>query len=195
MLVEPDGRTKRPVVRGSRIHAGETIATAEDGRLAIALLPGALVQLEPESRFFIEKLALGKNGFAAAEAMHRSVRVRLMEGTLFCLVRFETEPPDWILETPHGRLLTGSGGLCRIEVGGGKTRIICARGGFTFQSEDGTVPIPLEPGYVYDWPPHSTPFPAELDLQTLPAIQLTTNVERNLLELEAGLRFKPYPWR
>ncbi len=199
VVVIVDSRTTTPnqmKESDRRVAPGFILKTGTDGRLALALLPGALIQLEPNSQLLIEQITIGKNGFASEEAMRRSIRLHLLEGVLHAAVQWESEPAGWILKTPHGRLLNGMSGFCRVEVGGAKTRVIAARGGFTFVPNDGTAAIHLGSGFTQEWPvPLFAPFPAELDQGTLSQVQAAHNMERKLLALQRRLWSTPYPWR
>lgn len=178
------------------VQAGDVIETGDDGQAAFALLPGALVLIEPGSKLRIEELKLGKNGFASAEGMTRLCKVKLDRGVLYALVQWESEPPAWKVTTAHGRLASGPAGICRIETDSVKTRIISARGDFTFVEQPSRHVSPVGAGYAHEWPlPAHDAFPAELDQQTLRDVQRTRDVEQKLLELQQRLQLTPYPWR
>ncbi|MDQ3119008.1 MAG: FecR family protein [Verrucomicrobiota bacterium] len=193
--VESDA-TKRNLQAHAPLRAGDTIETGENSRLAFLLLPGALIQLEPRSKLLIEEITLRKNGFAPAEAMQRSIRVRLWQGVLFAILQWETDPPASVVATVHGTLSTGALGLCRIETAEARTRVLSARGTFTFNVVGHREPIHIPPGYAQEWPsPGFAPFPAELDHRTLPQMYEARDVEQKLLRLQRRRQFAPYPWR
>ncbi len=189
------GATKSNMDSGAHPKAGDIIETGENGRAAFSLLPGALILLEPDSTVLIEEIKLGKNGFASAEAMQRTIRIRLLHGILHAVVQWESEPAAWAVSTTHGRVVTGFGGVCRIEALNSQIRVISVRGDFTFVPTDGPKAIHLESGFAQEWPSPQAAFPAELDRGTLPEIQAAREVERKLLELQMRLVFSPYPWR
>lgn len=175
--------------------AGDIIETAQDGRVSLALLPGALLQVEPDSKLLIEKIKLGKNGFASTEGMQRSVNIRLFHGTLYAVVQWDFGSADCTIATPNGRLDMAAGGVCRIEALERQTAVVSAHGDFTFVPTDQTNITRLNSGHAQEWPSSHDPFPAEFDQGTLPHIQKARAVEQELLELQVRQRSTPFPWR
>ena len=67
-VTEPKPESKeRPLKEESPVMVGEKIHSGSDGRVALSLLPGALLELEPNSKLAIEKLTI-TNGFGFPKA-------------------------------------------------------------------------------------------------------------------------------
>lgn len=180
----------------SHVAVGETIHTGADGRMALSLVPGTLIQLEPNSTLTVERLKITKAGNAANRAMGRSLRLRLSKGVVVILLEFGPRPTDGSIETPNGALALGSRGLCRLEVKAEKARLTCLRGEFPFRMNEGDFVHPVPAGYVQEWPsPRNVSFPADSDASSQSDVEESLGVERILLELERHERFSPYPWR
>ena len=182
---------------GSRIGAGDLIKVEAQSEVVLLLLPGSLVHLGAATQFSPQVLALRKNGFATAEPMHRAVSLELREGVASCLIEFESDPPSWLLQTPHGVLSTATPGSCRVDVNAARTRVIAAHGTFSFQAAaPGSPATPLQTGYVCDFPSNDAlPFPTELDLETNALINQLRALEQKMLALENRFRFERFPWR
>ena len=180
----------------SPLTVGETIHSGGDGSVALSLLPGALLQLEPNSTLTIEQLKITKDGNATEGGIRRGLRIRLSEGAIVLIVDFEPQSADWGIATPHGELSAASAGLCRLEVTAAKTRLTSVRGEFAFRAREQDHKSRVEAGYVQEWPsPQVVPFPADSDVRWQREVQESLSVERILLTLEGRERFVPYPWR
>ena len=62
---------ERPLKEKSPVMVGEKIHSGSDGSVALSLLPGALLQLEPNSTLTIEKLKITKDG-STTEGSHQA---------------------------------------------------------------------------------------------------------------------------
>ena len=75
----------QPVTSKSKIHAGDTVRTAEGASINLALIPGAFVQLSGNSEIKIEDLRLTKDGNDTAEGvLDRRAWIRLNRGRIVC---------------------------------------------------------------------------------------------------------------
>jgi len=190
------GSSGRPLGETSRVTVGERIHSGIDGRLALSLLPGTLLQLAPNSTLTIEQLKVTKEGNTTERTMSRRVRVRLLEGAIVVIVDFDPPSAGWCIDTPHGELSTASAGLCRLEVTAENTRLTSVRGEFAFRARNESPENLVAAGYVHEWPSHRmASFPADSDAQSQRDVHESLSVERILLKLEARERFIPYPWR
>ena len=154
------GSNERPLKEKSPVTVGETIHSGGDGRVALSLLPGALLQLEPNSTLTIEQLKITKDGNATEGGISRGLRIRLSEGAIVVIVDFEPQSADWGIATPHGELSAASAGLCRLEVTAAKTRLTSVRGEFAFRAREQDHKSRVEAGYVQEWPsPQSCSIP------------------------------------
>ena len=192
----PKGSSARPLNETSRVAAGEDVHSGDDGRVALSLVPGALLQLEPNSMLTIEQLNIAKDGNATGPTMRRRLRVRLSKGTIVVIVDFDPQSIDWCIDTPHGELSTVSSGLCRLEVSAEKTRLTSLRGEFAFRAREQDPESRVAAGFVQEWPSaRVVSFPADSDVRSQQDVQESLSVERILLKLEGRERFIPYPWR
>jgi len=186
-VVPPPGTTKW--------IAGEELRTDPNCTISVALLPGALLRLEPRSHLALTELALGKKGLA--RTMHRRLGLRLVEGAIFTVVEFEGGAGDWLVETPEGSISTIAPGLCRIEVGEQRTRLTCVRGEFTFTRTTGHA-TRVAAGYFGEWSASGTDqaaSAAELDERAQDNVEKCLSVERKLLNKQNDQRFAPFQWR
>ena len=184
------------VKAGSSFKTGETLRTTGDGTVAILLLPGALLQLGPNSAAKVKELSIGKDGNATDEAMSRKVRLEVREGTADLLVQFESQPGGWAVETPNGILSTKRPGTCRLALHGQETRIDCLRGVFEFLAKGETAAAEITAGSFQEWPlGKRTPSPSELDARGQEEITESLEMERKLLNLQEQIRVSPFPWR
>lgn len=194
LITVPAG-PERPLDGRTRWSAGEKLVTGADGTAAFFLLPGVLLQVEPNSELILEELTLRKDGYAIVEAMRRSLRLQLRSGVVFLATQIEERSSHLALVTAHGRIAAARGGLCRLESTPGKTRLTSVRGSFTFSSSEGGS-VEVEAGYFHEWPASSAaPRPAELDAQAQEEIENSLTVERKLLDLQGRAYGRRFPWR
>ncbi len=77
-IVGVDGAVRR-AERGAPLSAGETVDTA-DGRMQLRFLDGAVISLQPATRFQVEQFRFSGRGGRAAEEDH--VAMRFLKGAL-----------------------------------------------------------------------------------------------------------------
>jgi len=190
------GEASRAAQPRAQIRKGETVRTGSDASAALMLLPGALIQLGPDSALRIEKLALTKDGNALNNAMSRVVLLSLLEGTADLVVHPEPSRCQWNVETSNGRLASVRPGTCRLSVKQGLTRVTCLRGAFSFVGSDDVTAVEIEDGCFKEWPSErGDAQPVETDSRAQEDVDQALDVERNLLELQRRERFTPFPWR
>ena len=183
------------VGRGSRIAHGATFVTDFDAHSALSLLPGALIDVGPQSEVRILALKLTKNGNRIHEAIRREVRIALTRGVLTASIRFETDERGVVIETPHGSLSLNGPALFRIEARDAVTRVTCARGVVFFEPKDGAN-VTLEAPAFREWPAaEREAIPADFDVRAMEEIENSKEVEQKLLGLETRQRLSPFPWR
>src|SRR5215467_10770032 len=73
----------RPVTLKSRIHDGDSVRSARDASIDLALIPGALARLPGDSEIKIDELSITKDGNETAGGMRdRLARIRLIRGKI-----------------------------------------------------------------------------------------------------------------
>lgn len=180
----------------SRIAPGDTLMTSADARVALALLPGALIHGEPLSEIRVKSLKLTKNGNRVQEAMRRQVHLELARGTLLTSVAFESTGEGVLIETPRGKVSLASPALCWIEVRDDATRVTCARGAVSFHARGDETPTTIQAPAFREWPAENQEqIPADFDVRATEEIEKAKEVEQKLLGLEERRRLSPFPWR
>ena len=144
----------RPLTNDMHPEVGDFIRVGNDGRLQLALLPDALIQLRSNTEMEIVGLRVTKDGEEAGEGMRwRHAHLRVIVGRLFVLHNnrgFATTEIN--VSTPDGDLRADSTCLYRLEVSQGRTRITCARGSVTFHPSDQSPSLLVSAGFVGRWP-------------------------------------------
>ena len=180
----------------SRIGGGATLRTTGDARVGLALLPGALIQLEPVSELRLQSLQLVKIAYRLEDAIRREVHLELARGTLVTSIAFESSSDDLSIATPEGTLTLASHALCRIEVRDRVTRVTCARGVVSFKTRDDAAAVTLQAPESREWPSQAADrIPADFDVRAMEEIENVKEVEQKLLGLEERRRLSPFPWR
>jgi hypothetical protein len=189
-------QTKRQIAAESLLTAGESLRTAQNAQADVALVPGALLNLEGEAEIRLDTVRITKNGNRVHDAMRRNVRVTITRGTVFLAVQFESEGAGVSIATPHGVLTVTSPALYRAEVRDDVTRITAARGMVHFHPSGAPAAVLLEARSVREWPnAGSEQVPADFDIRATEEIEKSLVVEQKLLGLEHRRRLNPYPWR
>lgn len=194
-VVSRTAAADQPIVANMRLRVPATLVTDKDGRAAISLLPGALMEVEPESELQIDRVRLSKNGNRIQEAMRRQIDLTLQRGSIDVVVQFPTESSSVRVMTPNGMLAVAAPALFRLDVFAGKTRVTCARGRLRFTAtNDGEIATVDGPA-VREWPAGGESIPAEFDRGATNEIENLRNLERKLLGLQDRSRLTPFPWR
>ncbi len=184
----------RSVAEQSRLARGDVLRTGVDGEAALMLLPGALVQLGPNSHFLLRTLFLEKDGNASDAAMSRWIGAQLLLGTADIVIQFESAAGKWQIDTPHGVLISRVPGTCRLSVSPERTRVTCLRGAFVFLATGEVAASEIEAGCFRDWPsPAATLFDVADDAQAQDDAELSLSAERNLLQLQDSRTNDPLP--
>lgn len=183
-----------PVTVGARVLPGGTLHTGSDAMISLMLMPGALVQIGPNSTVRLEKLRLAKNGYATDEAMSRMCLLRLVTGTMDVVVQFEAAPEHFRIETTEGAFLWTDPASARLTATAGRLRVQCTRG--LINTLPANAPAgQLAAGQFQEWPSQSPAKWAETDASAQSEVEESLRAERNLLELQRRERLRPFPWR
>jgi hypothetical protein len=181
-LGDETGRNFIPLRPAAHAGAGKMIETSGSSRVSIVLLPNILVQLGPNTRLEIMRIAVAKDGNETGNAMlGRYADVKLLSGRMFVSHGWGEATAKFTVVTAHGELVTTSNSLFCIESDEKKTRVTCASGtvGFRARKSDETTRIP--PGFLGEWPSvDSSIIAAETDAHGQEDLQEALEVEQKL---------------
>ncbi|HEY1769600.1 MAG TPA: FecR domain-containing protein [Chthoniobacterales bacterium] len=184
-----DGRTF-PLTTPQWLPPGAALTTGPASRADIALLPGIVVRLDPDSAIVIRPPRFARDGNESIHPMQaREARLRLLRGRLIASVGLAQTRSRLFVETAAGTLASDSARTFEISAPNpGAIRILCARGPADFQPAGPHPAFQIKPGYLADWPPPATgpnprpiaaePGPTQADFAHIFAI------EKQLLVLE-----------
>jgi hypothetical protein len=180
-----DGASFEPVNPKTKLGAGSTLKTSNDGAINLALIPGALAQISGSSELKIEELKLTKDGDETGDAIReRTARVELRRGGMVVLfdgfARFT-------IQTPQATITVLPGCLIRLDVDASRTRLTCVRGRIYAAREPGQIRA-VDAGYLCEWPSDHGPLPAAGDAQGQIDATATLQAARELSDLEAARR-------
>ena len=178
----------KPVTAKSKIHAGDTVRTADGASINLALIPGAFVQLSGNSEIKIEDNRLTKDGNDTAERMRdRRAWIRLNRGRIVCsFSQSDKTPSEFGITTGQVTLRPDSDCLFSLWTDGKTSRATCGRGEVN-ASADAQPPLKIAAGYFSQWPTASKePVAASTDARAQMDIKTALDVEPELLDQAAG---------
>jgi len=178
----------QPVTSKSKIHAADTVRTAEGASINLALIPGAFVQLSGNSEIKIEDLRLTKDGNETAGGMlDRRARIRLNRGRIVSLFsQSDKSASHFDVTTSQVTFAPDSDCLFSVWTDGTTTRATCGRGEVG-ASADAQPPVKIAAGYFSQWPTASKePIAATADARAQMDIKTALDVEPELLDQAAG---------
>jgi hypothetical protein len=132
---------------------GAVVRTSGDGRVALALVPGALLEISANSEVKIEELLLNKNGNETEDGMRKRVaRIRLNAGSITAIFeRRDASELRFAIATARITVTVDDNCVSHVRVDGDKTRVTCARGK-AYVSTGSSEPVTLKAGYFQQWP-------------------------------------------
>jgi hypothetical protein len=162
-------RTRTPLRVGMLISPGETIETAENASATISLLPGMVLQVNPNTTTAIDKLTLVKDGRTMSFLTEsRKANIQLTRGS-FSVVTAETYVPTELqVVTSAGVVIALQKTSLYVRATTEAVRLTNSEGTVSFQPRTGSAPGTLDAGYFQDWSvasgaPVSEPRRAETD--------------------------------
>jgi hypothetical protein len=176
------GRKLLPITPGAHPGANALIQTSASSRVAIALLPSILLQLDHDTRLEITRISVAKDGNETGDAMRgRYATVRLLAGRMFVSHSWGQANAAFTVTTARGNLFTGSNSLFCVEADENKTRVTCATGTVVFRPRDGGAETRVWPGFFGEWPSQkSSVVAAETDARGQEDLQATMAIEQRL---------------
>ena len=178
----------QPVTPKSKIHAGDTVRTADGDSINLALIPGAFVQLSGNSEIKIEDLRLTKDGNDTAERMRdRRAWIRLNRGRIICsFSQSDKTASQFGVTTGQMMLRPDSDCLFSVWTDGKASRATCGRGEVN-ASADAQPPLKIAAGYFFQWPTASKePIAASADARAQMDIKTALDIEPELMDQAAG---------
>jgi FecR protein len=178
----------QPVTSKSKIHAGDTVRTAEGASINLALIPGAFVQLSGNSEIKIEELRLTKDGNeTAGGVLDRRAWIRLNRGRIVSLFsRSDRSGSHFDVTTSQVTFAPDSDCLFSVWTDSTTTRGACGRGEVS-AAADAQPPVKIAAGYFSQWPTASKqPTAAIADAGAQMDIKTALDVEPELLDQAAG---------
>ena len=177
-----------PVTPKSKIHAGDTVRTAEGGSINLALIAGVFVQLSENSEMKIEDLRLTKDGNETAERiLDRRGWLRLNRGRIVSLFS-QSDKTASEFGVTAGQITFRPDYDCLFSVwtDGTTSRATCVRGEVT-ASAGAQPPLKIAAGYFFQWPTASKePIAASVDARAQIDIKMAIDVEPELLDQATG---------
>jgi hypothetical protein len=141
-----------PLVSGAHPGKGDVLEMTGSSRIALALLPNLLIQLDGNARLEIVRLTITKDGNETGGAMRgRSAEVRLARGRMIVSQVWGEAMAIFTIMTSQGELVTTSNALFLIESDDQKTRITCASGSVGFRPRESGEVTDIPPGFVGEW--------------------------------------------
>jgi hypothetical protein len=180
----------RQITPKSKIHAGDTVRTADGASINLALIPGAFVRLSGNSEIKIEDLRLTKDGNDTAERLlDRRAWVQLNRGRIVCLFsQGDKTPSQFGVTTDQVTLRPDYDCLFSVWTDGTTSRATSARGEVS-GSADAQPSLKIAGGYFSQWPTASKePIVASANASAQMDIKTALDVEPELLDQAASWR-------
>jgi hypothetical protein len=180
-----------PLASGAHAGKGQIVETPNSSRASIALLPNLLVQLDPDARLEIVRLAMTKAGNETGSSiLNRSADVKLIKGRMFASHDWGEAIARFRIVTPHGELVTASNALFCVEADQQKTRVTCVSGSVELRARDADTTTRIPPGFVGEWSAAtSNLIAAETDARAQEDLQEGLEVEQKLRGLISKNRY------
>jgi FecR protein len=180
----------QPITPKSKIHAGDTVRTADGASINLAMIPGAFVQLSGNSEIKIEDLRLTKDGNDTAERLlDRRAWIRLNRGRIVSLFsQSDKTASEFRVTTGQIKLRPDYDCLFSVWTDGTTSRATCGRGEVS-ASADAQPPLKIAAGYFSQWPTASKePIAASANASAQMDIKTAVDVEPELLDQAASWR-------
>lgn len=186
-------KTAERVALTVNIHpgAGSVLTTGPSSRVCLALLGSDLVELGPSSEMRIDDLSLTVDGNETSDPVsRRESRVSLEQGSISVSHQHRGQADStFTLVTPNATLSTRASAALRVQCDSGKTRILCANGQLSVQSNAADAPVALAAGMVsVRSADQNNDFAAESDADAQHELVETLDAQANLLRLRKPLR-------
>jgi hypothetical protein len=142
----------RTIDPDTTLGVGSLVRTSDRAVLAIALLPGVLLQVSDNSEFKIEELTLVKDGDETQGGMrNRTARIQFNKGKInVCFEQPDGVTGQFTIITDRVTLNARPGCLFQIQTDKSRTRLTCVLGK-VFASQGDRAWL-IKQGYFQEWP-------------------------------------------
>jgi hypothetical protein len=187
------GRTLSPLQPGIKPGKGSVIQTSSSSHASIALLPNIHLQLEPDTRLEIARIAMTKDGNETGDAMRgRYARVKLLSGRLVASHNWGEANAEFSIATSQGDLVARSNCLFTLQSDEHAVRLTCASGRVDFRPGNGAAVVAVAPGFIAEWAANSSSLtPAESEARGQKDLEEALAIEQNLRVLSARISHAP----
>ncbi|MEY2518655.1 MAG: hypothetical protein QOF24_414 [Verrucomicrobiota bacterium] len=187
------GQIFSPLLAGAHPGKRNLIQTSASSRASIALLPNILLQLEPDTRLEIMRIAMTKDGNETGDSIRgRYAGVKLLSGRLVASHVWGEANADFTIETPNGGLVAKSNCLFSLQVDEHATRLTCASGTVGFAPRKGGAVVAIAPGFIGEWSANSTSLiPGESEARGQKDLEEALAIEQKLRALSAPISHAP----
>jgi len=176
-------------------HPGKAdwIRTSSSSRAALALLPNALIQLEPGTTIEIVRLALTKDGNETGPSMRgRFAEFKLLNGRIFVSHNWGDTTARFVAATRDGEVIATSNALFCIHSNETSTRVTCASGTIGFHPAKGGAVASIAPGFMGEWSGNAaTVTAADLDTRGQKDAEEALPIEQTMRALSVRLSKSP----
>jgi hypothetical protein len=187
------GQSFSPLLSDAHPGKGNLIRTSASSRVSIALLPNILLQLDPDTRLEIVRIAMTKDGNETGEAMRgRYAQVNLLSGRMIASHVWGEANAEFTIATPRGDVVAKSNCLFSLQVDEQVIRMTCASGTVDFRPGNGGAVVAVAPGFIGEWSADSSRLiPAESEARGQKDLEEALSAEQNLRTLGAQISHAP----
>lgn len=187
------GMSFSPLLPGAHSGKRSLIRTSASSRASIALLPNILLELDPDTRLEIVRLAMTKDGNETGEAIRgRYATVKLLSGRLVASHNWGEANAEFTIVTSRGDLVARSNCLFCLQSDEHATRLTCVSGRVDFRPGNGAAVVAVAPGFIGEWSANSSSVTAaESEARGQKDLEETLASEQKLRALSARISHAP----
>lgn len=185
------------LTKSSWLEEGTTIACYDNGHADLMLLPGILIELEPNSELTLQRLRLSRDGDETIHPMvARAATIRFQRGTLFASVGQAQTRSRLLIETPAGQVSADPQRAFKLIAHDTELWLLSARGNVNFTGRDGEEKVIVSAGQFADLPADkSAQRAAGAGREIQAQVPEILAVQRRLLELAKAAAPPFLPWK
>jgi hypothetical protein len=147
-----DSATRTPLRPNSVVDVGNTVSTSENGVAIIALTPGIVVQLNPNTNVTLEDLLLTKSSRTTFFVMEsRTARIRLLRGSIDASIISTITDTNLTVELPGGTLVAAQTSSVHLVAGLDTARATVAEGEVNIRRQQATAADLVKAEQFAEW--------------------------------------------
>lgn len=187
------GQNFSPLLSGACLGKRNVIQTSTNSRASIALLPNILLQLHPDTRLEIVRIAMTKDGNETGEAIRgRYATAKMLNGRVVASHVWGEANAEFTIATSQGELIAKSNCLFSLQSDEHATRLTCASGRVDFRPGNGRAVVAIAPGFIGEWSAISSRLiPAESEARGQKDLEEALAIEQKLRALSARISHAP----